>query len=335
MNTLNFSNEKYKLIALSLQSSKESNHTFNDAFLLLINELSFGNLDNLCRSIQDYYLSLNPPTKLNLEECYKLTQNIKLEETDKNLIVELAIECIKSGNTLGSYTINDGTINTSEWINHCYYSSEVCSVLSKELGLDEESAKIFGLLHDYGRKYDHTFNHTIKGFEDLVDNEWYNEATSCLTHSFVMGERCSNNEPALKGFYVDDLGNEKWEPGSQKDDIGLFLEKYKYSEYDTILTIADLMATSKGIISPKERIKDIATRRIIDPTNRGYFLANFTNTLINVLKKCNYIDNNVSYIKANKFTSFAEIEDYFYKVSEYFYSTFKNMINNKNEKQKT
>ena len=334
MNELNFTNEKYKLIALSLQSSKESNHTFSDAFLLLINGLSFENLDNLCRSIQNYYLSLNPSIELTLEECYKMTQNIKLEETDKNIIVELAIDCIKSGNTLGTNAIKNGKLNTSNWINHCYYASVVCEMLSNELGIDVETAKIFGLLHDYGRKYDHTFNHTIKGFEALVDNEWYNEATSCLTHSFVMGERCSNNEPALEGFYVDDLGNEGWLEEPKKDDIYLFLEKYKYSEYDTILTIADLMATSKGIMSPKERIDDIATRRVIDPTNRGYFLANFTNTLISFLKKCNYLDNDFSYIKANKFTSFNQIEDYFNKVSEYFFKIFKS-INIENKKQKS
>lgn len=325
MNELNFSNEKYKLIALELQSSKTSNHSFEDAFFLLINEVSFNNLDNLCSKIQNYYLSLEPRIELSLEECYKLTQNTNLSATEKHIIVELAIECIKSGNTLGSNTINDGKINTSEWINHCYYSSEVCATLARESGIDIESSKIFGLLHDYGRKYDHSFNHTIKGFESLVDNEWYTEAIGCLTHSFVNGKRCANNEPAVNGFYLDNEGNEKWEEGIQKDDIGIFLDSYTYSEYDIILTIADLMATSKGIMSPTDRIKDIATRRIIDPTNRGYFLANLTNTLINFLKKCNCINGNMPYIKADKTTSLEEIEKYFEQISNYFFNVFLDM----------
>ena len=54
MQEINFSNEKYKFIAMSLGQSKESNHSFNDAFFLLINGVSFDNLDNLCKLIQNY-----------------------------------------------------------------------------------------------------------------------------------------------------------------------------------------------------------------------------------------------------------------------------------------
>ena len=233
----------------------------------------------------------------------------------------------KNGNHLGSKTINDGKINTSSWISHSFYSSEVCSSLATILGLDKNTAKITGLLHDYGRKFDHTFSHTIKGFEALIDIGWDNEAIGCLTHSFVNGGRCSNNEPAVEGFYVNDNGEAKWKEGAHKDDITLFLEHYKYSDYDILLNIADLMATDKGIVSPDQRIADIATRRVIDPTNRGYFLADITNIFISILKKLNLINKNVIYIKADKNTTLEEIENYFNKVSSYFFNVFSNIQN--------
>lgn len=325
MAKLNFSNVEYKNTALNLQRSNSNNHSSTDAFLVLIRGVNIEDLSNLCEMMQQHYLSLPNPIELSLDDCYKLTQSNNLEETEKHTIVSLAEQCIKSGNHLGSKTINDGKINTSSWISHSFYSGEVCGALATQLGLDVDSAKTFGLLHDYGRKFIHTFDHVIKGFEALIDIGWYNESIGCLTHSFVNGGRCSNNEPAVEGFYVDDEGNAKWKIGTSKDDMTLFLENYNYTDYDILLTIADLMATDKGIVSPKDRIADIATRRQIDPTNRGYFLADITNTFIDILKKLNLIDNHIEHIKANKNTSLDEIQSYFNKVSEYFFNAFLNL----------
>ena len=45
------------------------------------------------------------------------------------------------------------------------------------------------------------------------------------------------------------------------------------------------MATDKGIVSPMDRIKDIESRRkSFDPANRNFFLAEFTNYLVLILK---------------------------------------------------
>ena len=71
-----------------------------------------------------------------------------------------------------------------------------------------------------------------------------------------------------------------WREDAERDEMTQFLEQYTYSDYDRILNIADLMATSHGVVSPMERLRDIATRRILDPTNRGYFLAELTDQLL-------------------------------------------------------
>lgn len=129
-----------------------------------------------------------------------------------------------------------------------------------------------------------------------------------MTHSFVNGNRCANNEPAEDGFYVDDTGNPRWEENTAKDDITKFLENYQYNEYDNILTIADLMATDKGIVSPFDRIEDIATRKKLDVKNRAYFIAEFTNKLNEFMGKV-YKNNsrNEEPIKATKDVSLEQI----------------------------
>ena len=330
---LNFSNTTYKEKALSTQMNPENIHSSVDALLLLIKGVSYDDLSNLCELMKKHYASLPNLIELSLEDCYKLTQSDNLSEIEKNTIAELISKCIKSGKTLGNKTIMDGKINTSDWISHCFYSGEVCFTLANQLGLDADKARTMGILHDYGRKFDHSFGHTIGGFETLSSLGWDNEAIGCLTHSFVNGGRCSNNEPALEGFYLDKEGNVKWKDDVLKDDMTLFLENYNYTDYDILLNIADLMATSKGIVSPKDRIADIATRRVIDPTNRGYFLADITNTFIDILKRVNMLPENIQYIKHDENTTLEQIENYFNEVSAYFFNSFSNFPNMNNKIQ--
>lgn len=337
MTQLNFSNEKYKQRAINIKTTNNI-HTPEDAFLLLINIDKNGNLtaldlENLCKKIQEFYLnSFSNPTILTVEECYKLTQNLNLSDDEKNIILNLAYECIREEKKLGNNTINDGKINTSEWLSHSLYMGEACASLAKMLNLNANTARTYGLLHDFGRKYSHSFDHVTKGFEKLYDIGWHSESIGCLTHSFVNGGRCSNNEPAVEGFYVDENGNPHWENNIQKDDITLFLENYTYNEYDLILNISDLIATSNGIVAPHERIADIATRRKIDPKNRGYFLADLTNLLIDFLNATNTNSYNFKKIKASKKTSLEEIENYFNIVSQDFFNNYINMNEKNREK---
>ena len=190
------------------------------------------------------------------------------------------------------------------------------------------TAQIQGILHDYGRKTTHSFEHVTRGYEKLVDEGWENEAVAALTHSFLNGGRCASNESAEEGFYVDEKGNSAWKPETEKDDITLFLENYKYSKYDDILNVADLMATSSGIVSPYDRIQDIATRRKLDPTNRGYFLAEFTNKLIEFLKEsgAEIPENMQREIKATPDVSIDELNERFKIASEVFFNYYKENI---------
>ncbi len=286
---LMFKNDYYKQkafeLSLSNNDKKRNYHNVFDAFLLLIKGIKISDLNNLCILIKEYY------NNISINEAYLLTQGesipnkIVFNDSVKENIYLLAKKCIESGKHLGNNTINDGNINTSSWISHSLFSSILASQLANAIGLDSKKIESIALLHDIGRKQTHTFEHTIRGFEMLIDANYETEAIGCITHSFLGGGRCSSNELAEPGFFVDDNGIPHFKDGAFKDDITIFLENYKYTMYDIILNITDLMATDKGIVSPMDRIKDIESRRkSFDPANRNFFLAEFTNYLVLILK---------------------------------------------------
>lgn len=208
---LYFSNDYYKNKALEASkcSYEKINHTVQDAFFILIKKLDKEDLTNLCLMIKDYFKSLKNPIKLSNNDCYKLTQgnnldSIVVDEQLKEIILELAYKCIENGTRLGTRIIPNNKINTSAWLSHSLMESKVAGQLAEKLGLDSDISRILGMLHDYGRKKMHSFEHVIKGYELLVDEGWEVEAIASLTHSFFNGGRCACNEPALKGFYLDD-----------------------------------------------------------------------------------------------------------------------------------
>lgn len=332
--SLYFSDLKYKEKALNISNEQEkSNKSAVDAMFLLIGNVGEENLSNLCELIKEYLEKKNPDIIISTQDCYELTQGnnidgkIILDEELKKSIFKLAYKCIESGKPLGTKTINEGKINTSDWIAHSLFEGKLAGQLAKNMGLDVEKAVKLGILHDYGRKKIHNFDHVIRGYEELIDKGWEEEAIGCLTHSFLAGGKCACNEEAEEGFYLDEEGNPCWKEDAPKDDVSEFLDNYTYTDYDIILNIADLMATSKGIVSPSERIDDIATRRnnLDESPNRSYFLAEFTNKLIEVLKKMEgkIPENMQSEIKASKDVTLEQIKYKFEKTSELFYAHYK------------
>ena len=323
---LNFKNEKYIEIANDIQTKSKQGyyetctlHEPEDAFMLLINGQKEEDLDNLCRIIQ------SKCPELTIEDCYSITQgNLDLINNQpkivKQIIYGCAMECINSGNHLGSHTIADGKTNTSSYISHSLYEAKLARELATIIGVDGKKAETLAILHDFGRKDTHTFEHVTRGFEMLVDLGWEDEAVGTLTHSFLNGGRCANCDPSEEGFYIDEEGHGCWRDDKQKDDVTKFLEGYNYSIYDNILNVADLMATSRGIVSPQDRVSDIRTRKPADEKNEGFFLSEFTNKLNEFLVKIGDKKN----FETTKVTDGIEkIRECFEKVSSEFFETFK------------
>ena len=333
---LNFENDYYKKEAFkhSKQHNYENSNKAKDAFFIVLKDIKKEDMSNLIALVQQNFKKMYN-LDLSEDDVYEITQRSGLKNEYKELLLELAYTCIDNGQHLGNNTILDGKINTSSWISHSLFEGRLCRQLAIKEGLNPETAQKIGILHDYGRKYTHSFEHVIIGYEKLIDLGWNEEAIACLTHSFINGNRCANNEPAEEGFYVDGNGNPQWEEEVQKDDITEFLESYKYNEYDNILTIADLMSTDRGIVSPFDRIEDIATRKKPDIKNRAYFIAEFSNKLNEYITKINKTKSvNIKIIKADHKSSLEHIMLQFKKVSDRFFKEYKeNVIINKNNEK--
>lgn len=318
---LYFSSPKYKKLALNSANSYSTSISIQDAFFLLINGVDFKDLDLFCTSIKE-----ETKSPLSLEEIYQTIQNPKLlTDEEKMIYYEIALSTL----SFGSHNIKireDFIINTSSWINHSINVSIAARNLASAVPeADPNIAQVLGLLHDVGRKFKTDMQHTISGYEYLVDNGLDSLARVCLTHSHINAERCANNEPAVNGWSCQD-GISIWDPNVDTDDLTKFLQSANYNIYDSIINIADLMATSDSILPVYDRILDIATRRKIDATNRNFFFSELINLLNGFMTSAKYIKS-YSPILATSDISNEVMEEKLRKTSSEF-SMFYNSITN-------
>ena len=311
-----FTDRKYYNKAKELLSKEiDTSFTLNnvDCFLLIIHGLPIENLDNLC-------ISVSKRLNISLEEAYSLTQQFN-PNSFKDIIFYEAINIILNGSYLGNST--DGKYNTSSWINHSVNEAILASNLALLEDLNPKFAFNYGLLHDYGRKYSHTFSHVTIGFEKLTDLGLNQEARACLTHSFINGGRYCCMETAPDDFHLTETGKEVYD---DKDDLTELLEDELHTDYDDLLNVADLMAMSSGVVSPEIRIKDILTRRgnLEKANNWKYFLVSLYNLLLKLLNKMN-VESDFKYIKYDEY-SLEETKELLFNISNFFYSYYDKSI---------
>lgn len=318
---LNFSTDFYKNKAIDALSSNNNNSILNkeDAFIILIHGVSIDNLENLC-------ILLSEKLNIDINSAYKLTQYPNNEV--KSLLISLAYKVLDEKKHLGNKYTEDNKFNLSSWISHSLYEAKACERIAKILSIDTNFAFCYGLLHDYGRKFSHKFNHVIIGFENLIDLNLDDYAKGCLTHSFINGERYCNNEYIASGFNIVN-GKVTLDQSHRCEDMYNVLLHSNYNIYDDILNIADLMATDSGIISPENRVKDIAKRRdnIDNSKNRCYFIASLHNLILKIIKLCGN-DIDIKEISIDE-TNLEEVKEKFHVISDLFFQIYNNKITDK------
>lgn len=300
MSRLDFSNKRYLEILKSLEDTlgngDKCEFSSVEAFLYLIKGLPKEDLDNLCEHLQNYFGTQYGLTDLSLDDIYEIIQGngdkkMQLYDKTKKEILEQAYKVIDCGKSLGNKTIANGKINTSSWLSHSLYVGRFSGVIANELNnkqnrkLDVESVKALAILHDCGRKKDHTLGHVTIGAEALINEGYPYASRAAVIHSFFAGERCAINDKAEVGFHMGERGEACWSDDAEKDDIREYLEIHKLTITDLILNLGDLTATDKGVVTVYDRLKDIATRRELDPTNREFFLLKLINGMTYILSE--------------------------------------------------
>ena len=246
-------------------------HDRYDCFFELINSLDIDFLDNLIELMQE---------RLNLskDDCYKILQNKNTSKELKIKVFDLAYECIDNHKSLGS-GVSEYKFSKSAFISHSLEEARLCSLMAKKANLDTDKAFKMGLLHDYGRKYDHGGLHITLGFKELFSLGYITESIGCLTHSFLNGNYFACYNPSDKYQVNDDLNIIYIKEEVKENEVYKFISTYTYTDYDRILNLADLMASANGVITPEERIIDIEKRRKMTGNQRKFFIKELSETI--------------------------------------------------------
>lgn len=131
------------------------------------------------------------------------------------------------------------------WIKHSICVGDTAATIAERLNLDVDKARTLGYIHDIGKKDGDYKNHVMNGYiflkEQGYDEDYYN---ICLTHSYLNNDvRCTaGGIPKEIPFRTE------------------FIQNHKYTIYEKIINLCDLMCTSKRMIL-EQRLIEIMLRR--------------------------------------------------------------------------
>lgn len=134
------------------------------------------------------------------------------------------------------------------WIYHSICVGNSAGRIAKALNLDEEKAKTLGYIHDIGKSVGEFSNHVMNGYNYIKELGYDDEyANICLTHSYL-----NNDIYCTAGAIPRDI------PFRTQ-----FIKEHKYTIYEKIINLCDLMCTTKNLTIEK-RLIDIFLRRGIN-----------------------------------------------------------------------
>lgn len=141
------------------------------------------------------------------------------------------------------------------WVQHSRVVAEAAArIAAAHPALDPDRARVFGLLHDIGRRAGFTHNrHMIDGYYYLSELGHHAAARICLTHSFPV--------PDID-FCVG-----RWDTTPEEFTfLRDYLRGIEYDEYDRLLQLCDALALPAGFCLLEQRLVDVAIRHGINDT---------------------------------------------------------------------
>ena len=162
---------------------------------------------------------------------------------DKCMIIPTIIEAEK-------LLIEAEQCNPGAWIGHSKTAAFCAKAIAEHCeNLDDDTAFLFGLLHDIGRREGITdMRHIIDGYHFMELLGYGDCARICLTHSFPYKDILSYNGH-------NDCTEEETEF------IKSFIENTKYDDYDKLIQLCDALALPDGATYIEKRLVDVVMRR--------------------------------------------------------------------------
>lgn len=169
-----------------------------------------------------------------------------------------ALQLLKSGVVKTDDELQE---ERNKWVLHSICVGDSARIIAHALGIDEDYAAALGYIHDIGRKISHP-RHVIEGYHYMLESGYPEEASICLTHSFI-----NNNIHLVAGGEV--------KAGDTRDFIEGYLNNRDLSLYDNIIQMCDLLCLPTGITTLERRLLDIYSRKGIHSNT----LAHYENAL--------------------------------------------------------
>lgn len=137
-------------------------------------------------------------------------------------------------------------VEDTNWIDHSICVGKTAGKIAAKLGIDVEKAIACGYIHDIGKGTAEFENHPMQGYKYLKELGYDDEyANICLTHSYLNNDiNCVAAEMHSKDIRI----------------LEEFITNHKYTIYDKLITLCDLMSMQVNVIIEK-RLIDIYDRR--------------------------------------------------------------------------
>ena len=133
------------------------------------------------------------------------------------------------------------------WENHSRGAAKVAEAIAEKCGMDKDRAYVSGLLHDIGRyKGPNTgMEHTVDGYNLLMEKGMPEVARVCLTHSF-------NPREKVDDITLDDEKQDKF--------LKNYLKNVDFDDYDRLIQLADFMSGAHGVTTIERRFCSVLWR---------------------------------------------------------------------------
>ena len=139
--------------------------------------------------------------------------------------------------------------NPGPWADHARYVALACRNIAERCPhLDEDTAYIYGLLHDIGRHTGVTSErHLIDGYRYCMERGWDKAAQICISHAFMVKDISSS-------IGVFDM------PAKDRSFMAEFVKNAVYDDYDYLVQLCDALALPTGFCLLEKRFVDVAIR---------------------------------------------------------------------------
>lgn len=141
-------------------------------------------------------------------------------------------------------------LNPGLWVSHSKIVGFCARVIAEKCdNLEADTAFVFGLLHDIGRRAGVCeMKHIVNGYRFMKSIGYDDIARICLTHSFPY-----KNINAYTG--QNDCTTE------ETKFITTFLANTEYNDYDRLIQLCDALALPNGATFLEKRLVDVTLRR--------------------------------------------------------------------------